>query len=122
MSFKGKVITVTGAASGIGLALTLILVGEGAVVHGSDLNAKGLEDAAKKCELFFLWSLSVGESLSGRFVGSTLDVRKDEDVRNWINAAVEKEGKLDGAANVAGVSGSSEPTNTESIVYPSISN
>jgi NAD(P)-dependent dehydrogenase (short-subunit alcohol dehydrogenase family) len=60
--------------------------------------------------------LTVGESLSGRFVGSALDVRKDEDVRNWINSAAEKEGKLDGAANVAGVSGSSEPTNTESIV------
>lgn len=63
-------------------------------------------------------SLILGESLSGRFVASALDVRKDEDVRNWINNAAEKEGKLDGAANVAGVSGSSAPTNTEHIVPP----
>ena len=56
MSFKGKVITVTGAASGIGLALTLILVGEGAIVYGSDLNAKGLEAVGKQC------SYSVGSA------------------------------------------------------------
>ena len=51
MSFQGRVIAVTGAASGIGLALTLLLVKEGAKVFGSDVNAKGLEATAAQCIL-----------------------------------------------------------------------
>jgi NAD(P)-dependent dehydrogenase (short-subunit alcohol dehydrogenase family) len=49
MSFKDRVYTVTGAASGIGLALTLKLVEAGAVVYASDVNGEGLAKTVEQC-------------------------------------------------------------------------
>jgi NAD(P)-dependent dehydrogenase (short-subunit alcohol dehydrogenase family) len=117
MSVKGRIYTVTGSASGIGLTLTLLLVEEGATVYGSDVNRQGLEETAKLCiHLQYSWSTDLGESLPGKFVAMVLDIRNDDSVKSWIKSLVAKEGRLDGAANVAGVSGSDKPTNTENIV------
>jgi NAD(P)-dependent dehydrogenase (short-subunit alcohol dehydrogenase family) len=45
MSFEGRRAIVTGAASGIGKAVALHLLGEGALVTAVDVNEAGLEDA-----------------------------------------------------------------------------
>ena len=45
MSFAGRRAIVTGAASGIGKAVALHLLGEGAVVTAVDVNEAGLADA-----------------------------------------------------------------------------
>jgi NAD(P)-dependent dehydrogenase (short-subunit alcohol dehydrogenase family) len=36
---------------------------------------------------------------------TAVDVRKGDDVNNWITATIEKFGRLDGAANIAGTVG-----------------
>lgn len=52
MSFKDKVYTVTGAASGMGLELTTRLLEAGAIVYGGDVNEKGLEELRTKCKKY----------------------------------------------------------------------
>ena len=80
--FAGKVAVVTGAASGIGLAITERLLAEGARVVGSDLDA--IVD------------------LGGNFVGLTGDVTKEDAARNLVATAVDRFGSVDAAFNVAG--------------------
>lgn len=131
MSFEGRVYAVTGAASGIGLSLTLKLVEAGAVVYASDVNGEGLAKTVEQCTspqyihpYIYIelcgrgggMGLMVGKGLRGRIETNVLDVRNDGQVKEWIAGLVEKEGKLDGAANVAGVSGSSKPCSVENIV------
>jgi NAD(P)-dependent dehydrogenase (short-subunit alcohol dehydrogenase family) len=109
MSIAGRVYTVTGSSSGIGHALTLLLVENGAIVYGSDVNQKGLDATKDECK-----------GLPGRLETTVLDVRKDEAVKGWVKSCVEKEGKLDGSANVAGVS-ADKPASVGEIVSSQIS-
>jgi NAD(P)-dependent dehydrogenase (short-subunit alcohol dehydrogenase family) len=74
----GKVVLVTGAASGIGLATVEAVRAEGGVAIGSDL-APGADHI--------------------------LDVRDDEGVRDVVRAIVDGHGRIDGVVNAAGVAG-----------------
>ena len=47
MKVEGKIIVVTGAGSGIGRELSLLLLTKGAKVAGIDLNAAGLDETAR---------------------------------------------------------------------------
>jgi len=47
-SIKGKTVVITGAASGIGRALALGFLADGAAVVGCDLSRDGLEDIRRK--------------------------------------------------------------------------
>lgn len=50
MSFEGRIYTVTGAASGIGQAVSIRLAQLGvAGLALSDLNVRGLEETKKRC-------------------------------------------------------------------------
>ncbi|CZR69250.1 related to D-arabinitol 2-dehydrogenase [Phialocephala subalpina] len=90
---KGKVFTVSGAASGIGQATAIRLAKLGArAIAISDINLVGLEATKDTCTKH-------GAQVATRI----LDVRKAEEVTSWIKDTVTKFGKLDGAANVAGV-------------------
>ncbi|EHK96452.1 putative Uncharacterized oxidoreductase [Glarea lozoyensis 74030] len=93
-SLAGKVIAVTGGASGIGRATAKILASLGAKVSIADLSADALEVVAKE----------IRESGGEVFVKAT-DVRKRDAVETWIKETVDKFGGLDGAANLAGVIG-----------------
>jgi NAD(P)-dependent dehydrogenase (short-subunit alcohol dehydrogenase family) len=95
--FKGKVYTVTGAGSGIAREVTLILAKKGATVYASDINAKGLQETQTQAE-----------SLPGKVVVSTVDVRDADAVEAWVKSCVDTEGRLDGSANCAGVNGGAE--------------
>jgi NAD(P)-dependent dehydrogenase (short-subunit alcohol dehydrogenase family) len=80
--FAGTIAVVTGAASGIGLAITKRLLAEGAQVVGADLQA--IED------------------LGDRFVGIQGNVTEEESAEALVATAVEKFGAVHAAFNVAG--------------------
>ncbi|KAF2437017.1 ABA4 protein [Tothia fuscella] len=89
-----KVICITGGGSGIGFALAKLLLSQGAHVSIADISSDTLESAVKTL---------TSENYSGQLMSAVVDVRKVSEVDGWIKETVEKFGKLDGAANLAGV-------------------
>ncbi|WP_042224386.1 SDR family NAD(P)-dependent oxidoreductase [Oceanobacillus manasiensis] len=88
ITFQRKTAFVTGAASGIGLAITRQLLENGSTVVGADLN----EDRLKELEV----------ELGSSFNGKKLDVTKEAEHEEVISSIVKEHGKLDFAFNVAG--------------------
>lgn len=86
--YDGKIAFVTGASSGIGLAISTRLINEGAQVVGLARTKEKL----KKVE----------DQFNGRFLAVSGDVTNDEDIKDAINIIVDKFGGLDMAFNVAG--------------------
>lgn len=86
----GKTAFVTGAGSGIGAAITTMLLERGAQVIASDLQEEGLatHTAAHPDTAF----------------GVRVDVRDEDTIRAGLAAGVERFGGLDLAFNIAGVS------------------
>ncbi|ETS79128.1 hypothetical protein PFICI_08981 [Pestalotiopsis fici W106-1] len=98
MSLKGKVFAITGGASGIGYATAKILSSRGAAVGIADVDPEAL----KAAEDYFS---SQGDATAAAFLISKVDVSKRAEVDGWIASIVAKFGRLDGAANVAGIIG-----------------
>ncbi|KAL6808368.1 NAD(P)-binding protein [Trichoderma camerunense] len=95
MSFASRVFAITGGASGMGLAVAKLLSKRGAAaVCIGDLNKKNFESATKEIR---------DENPDTAVDMSALDVSKSAAVEEWISSIVHKYGRLDGAANVAGV-------------------
>lgn len=94
--FEGKVVIITGASSGIGLASARCFAAEGASVV---LSARS-EDKLKQvfCELS-----NEGED-TDRFLVVRCDVQKEEDCKKLIDNTIEKFGKIDILVNNAGIS------------------
>ncbi|KAF2181948.1 3-oxoacyl-reductase [Zopfia rhizophila CBS 207.26] len=97
MAVKGKVITITGGASGIGLATAHLLASRGATLSIADIQQEALDKATE----------SLRSQHNAEIFPYVVDVRKPEQVEQWTKAVSEKYGRLDGAANVAGVIGKS---------------
>ncbi|KAK5053927.1 hypothetical protein LTR84_001889 [Exophiala bonariae] len=93
-SFDGRVIAITGAASGMGLATAQLLASRGARISLADLNEEGLQKAI---------SMLSGSDDGSRHLCTVVDVRKTSSVDAWIAATVQNFGCLDGAVNMAGV-------------------
>lgn len=93
--FSNKVIAVTGAASGRGLESAKLLAAAGAKLSISEVQAEALTNAASTLEKF-----------NGQVLATVVDVTNESQVRDWLQNTVDKFGKLDGAANMAGVIGS----------------
>ena len=89
----GKVIAITGGASGIGLATAHLLAGRGATLSLADVSDPGLEAASK----------AIKAEHDVEILTFALDVRNPEQVNTWIKETIDRFGKLDGAANIAGV-------------------
>ncbi|MDO3412228.1 SDR family oxidoreductase [Saccharibacillus sp. CPCC 101409] len=92
MSLTGKVVVVTGASSGIGRAIALLLAEKGAKIV---LGARGEEKLAQI-------AAAITES-GGEAVCASTDVSRHEDVKRLVQLAIEHYGKLDVLVNNAGV-------------------
>lgn len=91
---KDKVIVVTGAASGMGLETARLLASQGAKLSLADIQEGPLKEL--EAEL---------QQKRAQVISHVVDVRNQKAVDAWIAATVERFGKLDGAANLAGVIG-----------------
>jgi NAD(P)-dependent dehydrogenase (short-subunit alcohol dehydrogenase family) len=93
-SLDGKVYAITGGASGIGFATAKILARRGATVCIGDVDP----DAMQQAGAFFTEQQS-------RHSVTRVDVSDRAQVDSWIEGIVAQFGRLDGAANVAGIIG-----------------
>lgn len=92
--FADKVIAITGAASGIGLCTAHLLASRGAKLSLADVQQSALDKAREDIQ---------SKYPSCEILASPVDVRKYDQVEKWIQDTVSHFGKLDGAANLAGV-------------------
>ncbi|KAK5994092.1 Short-chain dehydrogenase/reductase ABA4 [Cladobotryum mycophilum] len=90
----GRVYAITGGASGIGYATAQLLSKRGATVCIADVDP----EAMKAAEAHF-------NSLDVPCMITKVDVSKRKEVDSWIESIMKAHGRLDGAANVAGVIG-----------------
>lgn len=97
-SLANKVIAITGGGSGIGLAVAKLVSSRGAHVSLSDIQASTLERAAAEIK-------AANGNSDAKVLTTTLDVRSAPQVDSWIKATTTHFGRLDGAANMAGVAG-----------------
>lgn len=106
-SFANKLITITGAASGIGLSTAHILARRGALLSLADYNKDKLASVHSE-----LASLSSPKNIHS----TTLDIRNSSSVTSWVTSTRTHFGKtIDGCANIAGFHPLWTPKNVEDI-------
>jgi len=88
----GKVVVITGAASGMGAASAKLLASEGATIIGGDVNAERLETVAHEVQ-----------AAGGKMVTLVGDISTKEGANALIAKATEGEGRLDVLVNNAGI-------------------
>lgn len=94
MRFAGKCAVITGAASGIGRATTLLFAREGATVFAADLNLEGAEAVARE-----------GENI----IPVACDVCDVDQIKALMDHAAGTCGGIDVVFNNAGAGGAREP-------------
>jgi len=104
--FDDKVVLITGAGSGLGQASALQVAKEGAKLSLVDLNSESLEETKRKV-------LEVAPNAEVLLI--TANVADEKAVENYVNATVEKYGKIDGFYNNAGIEGKQNLTEDFSI-------
>lgn len=92
--FHGKGCLVTGAASGIGFALTEALLQAGAVVFMADRDTQTLNNAVGQLGAY-----------DGRIHSISVDVTNQEQVQHMVEEAAARHGRLDVLFNNAGIGG-----------------
>lgn len=91
---SGKTVLVTGAETGIGRAIALRALNDGASVAGAGINAEGLAETA---------DLAKEAGAADRFIGLTVDIRDVDQVNRMVDDTVAKFGRLDACVANAGV-------------------
>lgn len=92
MKLAGKVALVTGAAQGIGKAVSLLLARNGADIIVSDVNLEKAEETAKEVQ-----------TLGRKALAIKADVAKLEDVEKMVEATLAQFGHVDILVNNAGI-------------------
>jgi meso-butanediol dehydrogenase/(S,S)-butanediol dehydrogenase/diacetyl reductase len=91
-SLDGKIALVTGAAQGIGRAISLRFAREGASVIAADMNEVGARETADEIQALGQAALVVG-----------VDVTRQDQIAAMVRRSVERFGRIDVLANNAGV-------------------
>ncbi|WOV83079.1 SDR family oxidoreductase [Sporosarcina jeotgali] len=94
--FENKVVIVTGAGSGLGQAASLQLASENAKLVLVDLSLEGLKETEEKV-------LAISSNTEVLLVKA--NVADEEAVKGYVDATVEKYGKIDAFFNNAGIEG-----------------
>lgn len=115
LPLKSKVFAITGGASGIGLATAKNLFSKGATICLADIDPEAIASAesyfsssqtpAQNGNSDFLHHHQPQQQQQQSFSMTRIDVSKRAQVDAWIDNVVARFGRLDGAANVAGVIG-----------------
>ena len=127
-SFQDKVVAITGAASGIGLATARKAASQGAFLSLADVNGESISavipELKSLCNANQHQRNPVLQSTPPAGTGSrkepilttTLDIRDPAAVHSWVNATITYfERPLDAAANMAGIVGPSLGLSSGSI-------
>ncbi|KAH7155973.1 short chain dehydrogenase/ reductase [Dactylonectria macrodidyma] len=96
MPLSGKVFAVTGGASGIGLATARLISDRGGIVCIADVDATALIEVE---------SHFGSKTPKVQFTATQVDVSNKNQVETWIAGIKAQYGRLDGAANIAGIVG-----------------
>ncbi|MEM5388826.1 SDR family oxidoreductase [Paraburkholderia phymatum] len=94
ISFEGKAVFVTGAASGLGKSTALLFAEHGADLSLLDVNEDGLAEVRSEIE-----------AMGRRCMTQAVDVSAKANCDAAIAATVERYGRLDALCNVAGIVG-----------------
>jgi 3-oxoacyl-[acyl-carrier protein] reductase len=92
MNLQGRVAFVTGAAQGIGRAISLALAEVGADIAGGDVNLERMQETAKEIE-----------ALGRKAIALKIDVSDPASVKEAVNKVVETWQKIDILINNAGI-------------------
>lgn len=99
-TLKEKVIIITGAAQGLGLAAAKVVASQGAKLSLIDYNAETLAQAKADIEK---------ENPGIEILTVVTDVSKESAVKNYVDETVKKFGRIDGFYNNAGIEGPHKP-------------
>ncbi|WP_304038001.1 glucose 1-dehydrogenase [Mesonia mobilis] len=92
---EDQVIIITGAAMGLGYAAAEVLASKGAKLALVDYNEEALKEAEEK----------LSSAYQTEILTVKADVSNENDVKNYVDATVEKFGKIEGLYNNAGIEG-----------------
>ena len=93
---ENKVIIITGAAMGLGLAAAKEAAKQSAVLSLIDYNEKALDEAKQNI---------LNEYPQAKVITVVADVSKETDVKNYVDATMKEFGRIDGFYNNAGIEG-----------------
>ena len=96
-NFKNKVVIITGAAMGLGLATAKELASKGAHLTLVDYNEKSLLEAKEE--------VSKQSSPTAKIITVVADVSNEQAVENYVNETIKAFGRIDGLYNNAGIEG-----------------
>lgn len=99
LMLKDKVALITGASSGIGRAIALVLAREGAKIVAADLDRDGGEETARRVR-----------DQGGDALCILSDVTRPEEAESMVTQTVQHYRRLDIAINNAGIGGLTVPT------------
>src|SRR5690606_38978314 len=95
-SLEHKVVVITGAAMGLGLATAREAAAQGAMLSLVDYNEKALGEAKENI---------LKEYPQMKIITVVADVSKEADVKNYVNATMKEFNRIDAFYNNAGVEG-----------------
>jgi NAD(P)-dependent dehydrogenase (short-subunit alcohol dehydrogenase family) len=94
---RDKIAIITGGSGGIGKAVAVRMLGEGACVVLVDLDRAGLDATAREL------------GASDRVLAVQADIANEDDVRHYVQATLDRFGRIDVFFNNAGIEGKVAP-------------